>query len=260
MSERRGLSRRLPLALALTGLLIGVLGFTSLGSASVSAVSARVAAKARYAKNAGAVNGFKVSKTPKEGFLLPLSKKAVDADGKVRSHIFPLSVIPFDPTTSADAPKGQPGPKGPTGDKGPSGSAGTTGPPGTQGPSGPQGPPGPPGPTGDAGPPGAGFAGSDIVSYETPTDNSDDKPAAIQCPPGEQVISGGATVTPEDSGRVKITRSVPFISGGDNQGWSAHAAEVRAQMETTPDPTPVDQPDTFEWSLTVYAICVGTSN
>ena len=50
-------------------------------------------------------------------------------------------------------------------------------------------------------------------------------------------------------------RSVPYISGNDNQGWSAAGTEVRAQAETDPDVTPVDEPDGFAWSLSVYALC-----
>jgi hypothetical protein len=66
-------------------------------------------------------------------------------------------------------------------------------------------------------------------------------------------------VTPESSGRVKMVRSVPYVSGDNNQGWSGAAAEVRAQAETDPDVTPVDEPDSYEWSLTVYASCVKLS-
>jgi hypothetical protein len=71
------------------------------------------------------------------------------------------------------------------------------------------------------------------------------------------VIGGGARVEGANaraSGRVMLTSSVPFQST-DVAGWSATAAEVHAQAETTPDVTPVDEPDDFSWGLSVYAIC-----
>ena len=243
------MSRRLAIALALTGAVMVPLGFTSLGGASVRALSAKVIPKAKYALNAAKVGGLKVSRVPRAGYLYPIPKS-----GK-----FPLSMIPFDTTTATGGP---PGPTGLPGLAGAKGASGIRGPQGGPGPNGAQGFPGPsgaPGPNGDPGPPGPGMRLPHIVSFESDTNANNYKSASIACPTGERVISGGVAVTPESTGRVKMVRSVPYVSGDDNQGWSGAAAEVRAQAETDPDVTPVDEPDSYEWSLTVYATCVRLS-
>jgi hypothetical protein len=248
MKEKHGFKRSLPLALGAAALVVAFLGFTSLGEASVHALSARVVKAAKYALNAGKVQGYKPSRRPKAGYLYPIPK-----NGK-----FPLSVIPFDTTQLHGGPQGPRGPAGPAGPKGATGDRGTTGPQGLPGLAGSQGPAGLPGAPGPTGPPGPGFRNAHIVSFETDTNGNNYKAAAVGCPTGERVISGGAAATPDSSGRVKIVRTVPFISG-DNQGWAAAAAEIRAQAETDPDVTQVDEPDSFDWSLTVYASCVKTS-
>lgn len=242
----------------MAGLIAGLLGSTSLGQAAVSRAT-RIVPKVKYAVNAGAVSGVKVSRTPRAGYLLPLAVKSRTADGVLKPHIFPLSVIPFEPTTTQDAPKGPQGPQGPFGPQGDTGDPGPPGGQGDPGPAGPTGPAGPPGDTGPPGPPGPGFGQTHIVSLESDTDNTNYKAAAVACPTGERVVSGGIAITPEDSGRVAKVRSAPYISGSDNQGWTAAAAEVRAQAETTPDVTPVDEPGSFEWSLSVYAVCLKVS-
>jgi hypothetical protein len=243
------MSRRLAIALTLTGVVVAALGFTSLGGASVRALSATVIPKAKYALNAGKVGGLKVSRAPRAGYLYPIPKT-----GK-----FPLSMIPFDTTSATGGPPGPNGPAGPAGAKGPSGDPGRQGDPGQGGPQGPSGPAGPPGPNGRTGPPGPGMRVPHIVSFESDTNANNYKSASIACPTGERVISGGVAVTPESTGRVKMVRSVPYVSGDANQGWSGAAAEVRAQAETDPDVTPVREPDSYEWSLTVYASCVRLS-
>lgn len=243
-------NRRVPIALGLAGLLVGVLGFTSLGEASVRSVSANIVKKAKFATNAGAVSGIKASRKPRAGYLVPLK-----SNGKL-----PDSVVPFQIDIV-----GEPGPTGAKGDKGDKGATGPAGPQGnpgssgSPGPQGPQGPSGPPGDTGPPGPAGPGLKGLHIVSFETDTNATDNKSAAISCPTGERVISGGGGVTPEN-GRVNLVRTVPFISG-DNSGWTVGASEVRAKVDL-PDadnPTQVGEPDSFEWSLSVYALCAKTS-
>jgi len=243
------MSRRLAIALALTGVVMVSLGFTSLGGASVRALSAKVIPKVKYALNAARVGGFKVSRAPRAGYLYPIPKS-----GK-----FPLSMIPFDTTAATGGPAGPTGLPGLAGAKGPTGVRGPQGGPGPNGAQGFPGPSGAPGPNGDPGPPGPGMRLPHIVSFESDTNANNYKSASIACPTGERVISGGVAVTPESTGRVKMVRSVPYVSGDDNQGWSGAAAEVRAQAETDPDVTPVDEPDSYEWSLTVYATCVRLS-
>lgn len=243
------MSRRLAIALMLTGVVVASLGFTSLGGASVRALSATVIPRAKYALNAGKVGGLKVSRAPRAGYLYPIPKS-----GK-----FPLPMIPFDTTSATGGPPGPNGPAGPAGAKGPSGDRGRQGDPGQSGPQGFPGPAGAPGANGSAGPPGPSVRAPHIVSFESDANANNYKSASIACPTGERVISGGVAVTPESTGRVKMVRSVPYVSGDDNQGWSGAAAEVRAQAETEPDVTPVDEPDSYEWSLTVYASCVRLS-
>lgn len=97
---------RIPIALALTALLVALLGATPIGEAARNAV----VKTALFAKNAGKVGGIKASKTPKAGQLLALGK-----NGK-----FPASVVPA-------GPAGPPGPPGPSGPSGPAGSAGSIG-------------------------------------------------------------------------------------------------------------------------------------
>jgi Collagen triple helix repeat (20 copies) len=245
--KRTQLRRRLPFALGFAGLLVGVLGFTSIGQASVHALSASIVPKAKYAVNAGAVGGVKVSRKPRAGYLFPLPK-----GGQL-----PQSVLPYQ--IEVEGPQGPAGPAGPTGPKGDTGPAGPAGPQGTSGPAGQSGPSGPAGPPGPAGPAGAGIKNPEIVSFDTGTSGDNYKAASVACPTGERMISGGAAVNPESSGRVFVSRSVPYISGNDNQGWSAAATEVRAQAETDPDVTPVDEPDSFQWSLSVFALCAKVS-
>lgn len=92
---------RLPVVLSIAALAAALLGSTSVGQAFSGASFAK---RAGFAKNAGAVNGIKASRTPMPGKLVPLGQ-----DGK-----FPASV-------------GLAGPKGDKGDTGAQGPAGTNG-------------------------------------------------------------------------------------------------------------------------------------
>jgi hypothetical protein len=74
---------------------------------------------AAFAKNAGAVNGIKASRTPKPGRLVPLGRNAK----------LPASVVP--------TARGERGPSGPPGAQGPQGPVGPQGPAGAIGPAGP---------------------------------------------------------------------------------------------------------------------------
>ncbi len=70
---------------------------------------------AAFARNAGAVNGIKASRTPKPGRLVPLGKNAK----------LPSSVVP-----TVRGPRGLPGAQGPVGPQGPAGPQGAAGPAG----------------------------------------------------------------------------------------------------------------------------------
>jgi len=251
VSQRRVLGR-LPVAFGVAGLLVGVLGFTSLGEASVSAAKPRIITRAKYADNAGAVGGVKVSRAPRAGYLFPLP----------RSGKLPQAVLPFQ--VEVEGPQGQTGAPGPKGDKGDTGPSGPPGPQGPQGPEGPQGPPGPKGDTGPAGPAGPGLKNLTIVSADSgdPTGSPDTRTVSASCDTGFIVVSGGASIIVTrpglDEGRASITASVPFISTGSS-GWTASAAEVLAEAATDPSPTAVGEPSSFTWALRAYAVCSKTS-
>jgi|RhiMetdeSRZDD1v2_1073273.scaffolds.fasta_scaffold282197_2 Collagen triple helix repeat (20 copies) len=241
------MSLRVPIALGLAGLLVGVLGFTSLGEASVRATNARVVPHAKFADNSGAVGGFKVYRT-KHGNALIATNKA----GRLPDSVLPIGI-------EVEGPQGPAGPKGDKGAKGDPGPAGPQGPGGAQGPQGPAGDNGLQGPKGDAGPPGPGLRDPHIISSVSDTNGTDLKGASVSCPSGERVVTGGAEITPL-LGRVVLVRSVPFISGSTS-GWSASASEVRAKVDlpNAANPSTVDEPGNFDWSLTVYALCAKVS-
>ena len=99
-------------ALAGAALALAVLTASPAGGAARRSIAA-------FAKNAGAVNGIKASRTPKPGRLVPLGKNAK----------LPASVVP--------TIRGERGPSGPTGAQGPQGPAGPQGAAGATGPAGP---------------------------------------------------------------------------------------------------------------------------
>jgi hypothetical protein len=98
--EEREMRKRLPVVLSAAALVVALLGSTPLGEAARNVIPA-------FARNSGAVNGIRASRTPRPGYLVPLG-----ADGR-----FPQVVVPA-------------GPPGPRGDKG---ERGEPGPPGLAG-------------------------------------------------------------------------------------------------------------------------------
>ena len=92
------MSKRIAVVLSGLALMVSILGTTGLGQAAREAVPL-------FAKNAGAVDGIKASKTPKAGELLPLGK----------NKKFPSSVV-------SAGPRGLQGVAGPQGPAGPAGS------------------------------------------------------------------------------------------------------------------------------------------
>ena len=101
---------RLPVVLSIAALAAALLGSTSVSQAFSGASFAK---RSAFAKNAGAVNGIKASRTPTPGKLV-----ALGPNGK-----FPASVGLAGP----QGPKGDTGPQGPKGDTGSQGPAGTNG-------------------------------------------------------------------------------------------------------------------------------------
>lgn len=210
--------RRLPIVLAATALVVAVFGSTPVGHAVTTALSpfATHAKKADYATNAGAVNGIKVSKTPRAGFLLPLGKNGM----------FPASVAPGGPTgpkgdKGDKGDQGAQGPVGPKGSQGPAGQRGTQGPPGPKGATGPKGDTGSTGAQGPAGPPGAnGISGWGYLTAGFDIAPGSTNGQTIYCPGGQKALGGGAAngsgITPYDA---RITQSAP--AGADATGWYA---------------------------------------
>jgi hypothetical protein len=90
----------------LAALLLVLLGASPAGGAARRSIAA-------FARNAGAVNGIKASRTPKPGRLVPLGRNAK----------LPSSVVP-----TARGARGLPGPQGPAGPQGQKGATGPAGP------------------------------------------------------------------------------------------------------------------------------------
>ncbi len=101
--------------LVVPALVLAVLTVSSVGEAARHTVSS-------FARNAGAVNGIKASRTPKPGRLVPLGRNAK----------LPAAVLPL--RRGERGEPGRPGPAGPQGPVGAQGPAGPAGPPGTAGP------------------------------------------------------------------------------------------------------------------------------
>jgi hypothetical protein len=114
---------------------------------------------------------------------------------------------------------GAAGPAGMPGALGPTGPAGAVGPPGSAGMPGSPGPPGPPGargPTGATGPPGPAAAALEIVS--TTQDLGRVQSGAliqvvVPCPPGTQVVSGGAVAEILPPNETDLKRIHQLFSG-----------------------------------------------
>jgi hypothetical protein len=99
---------RLPVVLSVTALATSFLALSGLGQAALSVVPL-----AKFAQNAGKVDGIDAARTPQAGKLLALNA----------AKKFPQGILP----PAAQGPRGLPGPAGPTGPAGPGGPAGPAG-------------------------------------------------------------------------------------------------------------------------------------
>lgn len=206
----------LEVVLSSAALAVAILGATPLGNAAL----AQVVPLAKYAKNAGTVDGIKASRTPKANQLVPLG-----AQGR-----YPASVG-FGPAGPA-GPKGDTGPKGDPGDAGPKGDKGATGPKGDKGDTGPKGATGPP-----------GVLSVDLQAQAIASSTSATKTATASCPAGEFSIGGGfawatgdytaALFTPTENTRLNT-----------NDGWQAAVTRFSGASA---------------WSFTTVAVCVAVS-
>ena len=190
---------RLSLVLALTALVVAVLGPAAIGNAAREAGAqvvkhalfadrarharfardavhatrsdragvAKRAGRAKTANNAAAVNGIHASRTPTPNMLLPL-----DANGKLPASI------------------------------------GAVGPPGPVGPKGPTGP--------------VGVSGEQLVTADSSTNSNTVKSQSVSCPSGKKVLGGGAAVN-TTSNSLAITRTSP---ASDLKSWTADAQET----------------------------------
>lgn len=182
------MQRSAPL-LSFVAVTIAVFGATPFGRATV----ATIVPHAKFADNAGAVNGISASRTPAGGKLVPLGK-----NGR-----FPSSV----------------GVAGPPGSKGDAGATGSTGPAGPMGPDGPMGPAGPTGP--------AGISGYEIVLASTALNSDAFNIATANCPSGKKPIGGGGfeNAAPPPT-PVAVYYDGPVISSGSATGWAVGAQET----------------------------------
>jgi hypothetical protein len=110
----------------------------------------------------------------------------------------------------------------PAGTAGPHGAVGAAGAPGAIGPDGTPGPPGSRGPTGRPGSPGAdGTLGAHVVSITEPFGpNQQATFYRVDCPPGEEPLSGGAGVNP------KFALSFDSAALNDPAGWEFEVATI----------------------------------
>jgi hypothetical protein len=118
------MKNRLPTALAVTALVVALMGWT--GAADAITVA--------FAQNAAKLSGFKASKTSKKNTVVVRGK-----NGKIDARSIPAQARG---ATGATGPAGPPGPAGPAGSAGPQGVQGPQGPQGIQGIQGIQGPAG----------------------------------------------------------------------------------------------------------------------
>jgi hypothetical protein len=180
--------KQLPMLFSGAALAIALLGSTPVGSAVADAVPplARHANTADYATNAGMVDGFRATKDPRPGRLLPLG-----ADGK-----FPASV----------------GVAGPTGPQGPKGEPGA---PGPAGPAGVQGPPGPPGSN--------GISGWEYKSNELIVPPDHPGTWQVYCTPGKRALGGGVAPYGVIPAKMHMWESAPTDGGSGWEGgvWNA---------------------------------------
>ncbi len=159
-------SETLTTAASATALVVAVLAATPLGHAAAD----KLVPRAKYARNAGRVDGIAASRTPKANQLVPL-----DRTGK-----YPASVG-TGPAGPAGA-KGDAGLKGDTGELGPKGDKGDTGPKGDKGDTGVKGDPGIAGV--EAGTVANVFVNSGVVSASPLTQEA-------FCPAGKKALGGG---------------------------------------------------------------------
>lgn len=88
------MSRRLPIVLSATALVVAALGATPAGEATANVVK-----RALFANNAGKVDGISASRTPRPGKLLPL-----DGSGKFPASALPASPPAVEPPPTAEGP------------------------------------------------------------------------------------------------------------------------------------------------------------
>jgi hypothetical protein len=185
---------------AVTGLVVAILGSTPLGQAAERLVLPRASVGTAQLKP-GAVTGAKV----RDGTLLAADFEA----GQLRA--------------GPQGERGAPGAAGPKGDSGAKGDPGVRGPAGARGPAGPKGDPGPPGPPGRSGAPGiSGWElvispGKAVALHETEWD-------AVHCPARKKVVGGGVSVDP---GFSNVVQTAPL---NDGVGWSGGVRSISSAV------------------------------
>jgi hypothetical protein len=233
---------KIPTIVAVTALVVAVLGSTSYGHAAARMVlPSNSVGASQLKKNAvrandiakNAVTGPKV----KDGTLVAADFKAGElpatqgpkGDRGPQGERGATGAPGLRGEQGATGATGPAGPQGPKGDAGPQGAKGAVG---AQGIQGPKGDPGPQGPKGDAGIPG-GISGYEVVSaLQNNVAPGGTAHVIVSCPPGKKVVGGG-----HSSGRwLTTTQSFP---GGNGTNWDVFAKNV----------------DATSGSVTAWAIC-----
>ena len=174
---------------AVTALVVTVLGTTSLGQAASGLVLPKNSVGAAQLKK-NAVSGNKLARNAVSGAKIANDTvtSAKVKDGWLLTADLAAGQLP----AGAKGPKGDPGLRGPTGDPGPKGPQGDRGVAGFKGQPGVQGPKGG---TGNSGP--VGLSGFQRVSSGwTPIANGGEVTVFVICPNGKRALGGGPETSP----------------------------------------------------------------
>jgi len=124
-------------------------------------------------------------------------------DATLSARDFRLGELPGVGAQGPEGARGAVGPSGPQGARGPEGAAGAAGPVGVKGGTGPRGDVGPQGP--------AAAASFTVVEVNSIPMDVDPKVFTVDCPPGSDVLSGGAFA---NSPSVTFIMSQPNVAAG----------------------------------------------
>jgi hypothetical protein len=134
--------------------------------------------------------------------------------------------------TGPAGPVGPPGPPGVPGEVGPQGATGGLGLSGPPGPPGAVGAPGPPGPVGATGPPGAPTQIVSLTQDFGQAQSGEVIQVTVACPPGTQVIGGGAVtqITPPNAADTRRLHQL-FSGPASDTEWVTASTAVSTMSD-----------------------------